>query len=298
MHDTPKTMQYSLDMFRCGALVTDKQRRIIYANNYFLDELKWPLDELIGKAIDEIFNRPSKIFCESYLMPLLMHNKKYEEIQLSLLDGKGVKIPVIVNAHMDSNETIYWSIFNATNRSKLYQELVDARTKLEAQAEVLESLSSTDDLTGLMNKREMTIRAPLLLEQSQRFKHSISVLMIDIDFFKKINDNHGHLEGDRVLKEFGRCLTEFGRQSDLISRFGGEEFLLMLPDTNSEGANVCAKRVHDLVTKIRVANGPITVSIGICVTDGTQAYETICLRADQALYQAKNSGRNRTVFFK
>tara|TARA_R110002153_G_scaffold110189_1_gene251131 strand:- start:6692 stop:7615 length:924 start_codon:yes stop_codon:yes gene_type:complete len=284
------------DAFQCGALITNKHRKIIYANAYFSNELNWQIEKLIGKSSDDLFTFSSKIFIESYLMPLLLHEKKCDEIQLALLDGKNNRISIIVNAKMDDQGHIYWSLFNATKRDKLYEELIETRNKLEAQAKILQSMSATDELTGLMNRREINLRAPELLNQAKRYVHTVALLMIDIDHFKEINDSYGHLEGDRVLKELGLRLKTFGRQTDLIARFGGEEFIMLLPDTDATDARLFAERLHKLMSEIHVNSAPVTVSIGITMSDGSHSLEDLTKQADTALYKAKSNGRNRTEF--
>jgi diguanylate cyclase (GGDEF)-like protein len=287
----------SPDAFQSGALITDKNRNIIYANAYFSDELHWKLETLLGKSSDDLFTYSSKIFIESYLMPMLLHEKKCEEIQLALLDGNNNRISIIVSAKMDEQGHVYWSFFNASNRDKLYEELIATRKKLEAQAKVLTLMASTDELTGLMNRRELNLRAPELLNQAKRYAHKIALIMIDIDHFKKVNDSFGHMQGDRVLKELGQRLKKLGRQTDLIARFGGEEFIMFLPDTDVKDANLFAERLHKLVSKIEVNNIPITVSIGITMSDGSQNLHHLYQQADDALYLAKNNGRNRTEIY-
>jgi diguanylate cyclase (GGDEF)-like protein len=285
------------DAFQSGALITDKNRTVVYANTYFSDELNWDVETLIGKSSDDLFTYSSKIFCESYLMPLLLHEKKCEEMQLTLLDGNGERIPVIINAKMDEQDNIYWSFFNASKRDELYEKLIVARKKLEVQTEILQQMSSTDELTGLMNRREMNSRGPELISQAKRYGHTIALLMIDIDLFKQVNDSFGHTEGDRVLKELGQRLQKFGRQTDLIARFGGEEFIMLLPDTEATDANLFAKRLHKLMSEIEVNHTPITVSIGVTMSDGSQNLHDLTKQADSALYQAKSNGRNTTVFY-
>ena len=285
------------DEFQSGALITNANREIVYANAYFSDELNWTLNKLLGQSSDDLFTISSKIFCESYLMPLLIHEKKCEEMQLTLFDGNGKRVPIIVSAKMDEQNCIYWSFFNASKRDKLYEELIDARKELEDQAKTLKLMASTDELTGLMNRRELNLRAPELINQAKRYTHNIALLMIDIDHFKKINDAYGHLEGDRVLKKLGQKLQTFGRQTDLIARFGGEEFNMLLPDTNKSDAKIFAQRLHQLMLGIEVNLTPITVSIGITMTDGSHSLHDLTNQADGALYEAKKNGRNQTEFY-
>ncbi|MFT2090269.1 GGDEF domain-containing protein [Paraglaciecola sp. 2405UD69-4] len=286
----------SPDMFQAGFLITDENRQILYANRYFFDEFQLSTDKIVGTCSDNIFTHSSRIFCESYLMPLLIHEGRCEEMQLALLDGNNKRISIIVSARMDKEKRIYWSFFNASKRDQLYDELIETRKELEAQTKILQSLSSTDELTGLTNRREFNLRAPELINQAKRNGHSYVLFIVDIDFFKKINDSFGHLEGDRVLKEFGAQLQSFGRETDLVARFGGEEFIVLLPNINIEDAKVLASRLHSLISKIQVNHTPITVSIGAVLSDASQSLHEVTQLADDALYQAKNSGRNKTVF--
>lgn len=285
------------DLFQSGFLITDENRCIIYANSYFADEFNLLTEELLGTSSDGLFTHSSRIFCESYLMPLLVHEGNCEEMQLALIDGDGDRVSIIVSARMDKKKRIYWSFFNASKRDQLYNELIETRKELEAQTKVLQSLSSTDELTGLTNRREFNLRAPQLIKQAKRYGYSFALFIIDIDHFKNINDTFGHLEGDRVLKELGSQLKSFGRETDLVARFGGEEFILLLPNINIEDAKFQALRLHSLISRIQVNQIPVTVSIGGMLSDGSQNLRDTTSKADDALYRAKNSGRNKTVFY-
>ena len=121
--------------------------------------------------------------------------------------------------------------------------------------------------------------------------------MIDIDHFKNINDSYWYQKGDRILQELGQRLQTFGRQTDLIARFGGEEFIMLLPDTGADDVNLFAERLDKLLSEIEVNNTPVTVSIGITMSDGSQNLHDLTKQADSALYNAKNNGRNRTDFY-
>lgn len=292
-----KFLNPKLDAFQSGAMVTDENRKIIYANTYFLSELNWELKTLVGKSSDDLFTYASKIFFESYLMPTLLHDKKCEEMQLTLFDGNGARVPILVSTKIDEKGYIYWVFFNASKRDKLYEELINIRKKLEAQAKILTSMASTDELTGLMNRREVNLRAPELINQTKRFDNTIALLMVDIDHFKRINDSFGHIQGDNILKELGLRLQTFGRQTDLIARFGGEEFIMLLPDTDEAGTKLFAMRLHELMSEIKINNTTVTISIGVTMSDGSQNLDNLTKQADNALYMAKSNGRNKTVFY-
>ena len=161
--DDNRVTDYSADYFLSGALVTNADNVIVYVNTYFKKELYWHCNELIGKYIDKILTKSSKIFLQSYVLPTLIHEKKCQEMQLIMLSAQGERMAVTVNAQLDEKGFIYWSFFNATQRDKLYDELIKTREKLEAQTERLQSLASTDELTSLLNRREMDYRSVLLL---------------------------------------------------------------------------------------------------------------------------------------
>jgi diguanylate cyclase (GGDEF)-like protein len=296
-NNNDEVLNFSPDNFPCGAFVTNSSRIITYVNSYFSSELLWKPEELIGKNADVIFTQSSKIFFQSYIIPTLLHEKTCEEMQLIIFNAKGVRIPITVNAHISDDDCIYWSFFNASKRDQLYEELLKTRETLEEQAEQLKLLASIDELTELLNRREMKYRSTLLLEQSARSHQSVGLLMLDIDYFKKINDTFGHLEGDRVLKELGQNLKQFCRQTDLVARIGGEEFLIMLPDTNKTETLLFCKRLHQSIANIKVDNSPLQVSIGVSVSDDKISFTDFYAQADNAVYKAKELGRNRTEVY-
>lgn len=293
----PTIQDYSPDSFPCGAFVTNSSRVITYVNSYFTTELLFKPGELIGKNADVIFTQSSKIFFQIYLIPTLLHEKTCEEMQLIIFNAKGVRIPITVNAHISNDNCIYWSFFNASKRDKLYEELIKNRQILEEQAEQLKLLASTDDLTALLNRREMKHQSTLLLERAARSNQPVGLLMLDIDYFKNINDTYGHLEGDRVLKELGQKLKGFCRKTDLVSRIGGEEFLIMLPDTDKTDTLLFCRKLHELISNIKVDNNPIRVSIGVSICNDNISFTDLYAQADDAVYKAKELGRNRTEVY-
>jgi hypothetical protein len=203
---------FTLDNLPCGALVTNAEYVILDINSYFVNELCWDRNFLVGHSIEKILTKASKVFYQSYLIPTLLHKKHCEEMQLSIIDGNGKYIPITVNAKLNVNKNTYWSFFDASNRNKLYEELLQAREKLELQTFELKELASIDELTGLLNRREVKSRSISMLSQCTRTKKSLSLLMIDIDFFKKINDNYGHAEGDRSIKKIWSTINRIWQE--------------------------------------------------------------------------------------
>lgn len=158
-----------------------------------------------------------------------------------------------------------------------------------------------DALTGCYNKKETQIFIEKLLYTYLRYKKEpFSLLMIDIDFFKKINDTYGHLAGDKALKEMTKIVFSLIRQSDFFGRYGGEEFLLVLPSTKITGAIKLAKRIKDSIEnhifEFDKNDIKFTVSIGVTSVGLNDDYESLISRVDEALYEAKHKGRNRIEY--
>jgi diguanylate cyclase (GGDEF)-like protein len=158
--------------------------------------------------------------------------------------------------------------------------------------------SLKDELTRLYNRRALEEFAPKEVARAQRFEHSLSVLLIDIDKFKQINDVYGHQAGDHVLRTIGRILRIETRKNDFSFRYGGEEFLVLLPETNKNQAKVVAEKLRNVIerTTMLPSNREFcTASFGVSELLANEHWERLIERADRALYDAKNQGRNRVV---
>lgn len=182
------------------------------------------------------------------------------------------------------------------SRQKL-QKLLQEQVKL---VEELERLANTDSLTGICNRRYLLMIAEQEIKRSQRYNFSFTVLLLDIDHFKKINDTYGHNIGDKVIIFMTQTVINNLRQPDCFGRFGGEEFVILLPDTDIDEGVIVAERIrhniHHQSISVENQQVSITVSIGVASYNlGDQTIDAIIHRADQALYQAKNQGRNRVI---
>lgn len=181
-------------------------------------------------------------------------------------------------------------------RRKMYQD------RLRANYETSLALAVTDSLTGLHNRRYMVSHLDTLMERGRESGRPVALLIMDIDHFKAVNDSHGHAVGDEVLKEFAERIKRNVRGIDLAVRYGGEEFVVVLPETDLEVATMVAERLRRNIGEepffVSSEDGEITVtvSIGATVYDGTEiTADTLLRRADEALYTAKNQGRNQVV---
>lgn len=179
-----------------------------------------------------------------------------------------------------------------TSFNHLQRDLQESYKKIEQQAHV-------DYLTGLSNRRYFLELAEQEISRATRYKSSLAVCMLDVDYFKKVNDTYGHKVGDILLQKLSELFNESLRNIDIVGRIGGEEFAILLPETDSVHAIEVAERLRKLVegTKITLETGlplKFTVSIGIAMFDGKgENIDTLLNSADQALYQAKSSGRNK-----
>jgi diguanylate cyclase (GGDEF)-like protein len=167
----------------------------------------------------------------------------------------------------------------------------DITTEVDLAA-AQERLARTDTLTGLVNRRGMHDALERERARGRRAVSPTSVLIIDVDHFKKINDVHGHAAGDLVLRQVAKCVTGAVRASDAVARWGGEEFLVLLPDTPIEGAKACAENIRAKIEAMR-GDQPVTVSIGCAQFGSRESTHAAIARADERLYQAKATGRNR-----
>ncbi|BAQ65323.1 diguanylate cyclase [Geminocystis sp. NIES-3709] len=185
-------------------------------------------------------------------------------------------------------------------RIKNHLELKFTRDELKKALVELEKLAKTDDLTGISNRRHFISLAEREFNLARRQKRSFSLLILDIDYFKKINDTYGHPVGDLVIQFVAQQCVLCIRKEDLCARWGGEEFIIFLSETNLEDAVLVANRIrtniYNEIIDIDSYKISLTVSIGVSVykSDDTSVSQAIS-RSDMALYQAKNSGRNRVV---
>lgn len=161
----------------------------------------------------------------------------------------------------------------------------------------LETLATTDPLTGILNRRACLERGQELAGEAQRFLHPLTVMMIDIDHFKEVNDRHGHETGDEILRLFATVVKGCLRQVDVFGRMGGEEFAVLMPETAGPGALIATERIREAVEGAVLKHGetPIRITVSIGAVAGSESVKEALRQADKALYRAKTEGRNRVV---
>ena len=194
-------------------------------------------------------------------------------------DGQIVKYSVVVD-------------ISATKQ--IQNSLAEAHAQLALKSHELELLSVTDSLTGLVNRHKLDERLADELARSRRHGTAFALIMLDIDHFKAVNDTYGHQAGDEVLVEMAALLRRHSRDSDMLGRWGGEEFLLLCPETDESGAMSLAEHLRASIEAARFSTlGRVTASFGVAVWRPVDDGEALLRRADEALYRAKEKGRNR-----
>lgn len=241
--------------------------------------------------------------------------KRYNEIngQLELVRRDGRKVMVMISGRVERDVEkrfvrTHCILFDVTERESMEREIRTLNTQLEKRIEertaelaaanvALARLARHDELTGLPNRLAANERLRLEFVSMKRTLRPYSVLMMDIDHFKRVNDRHGHAIGDRVLRRIAAVFQGSIRARDFVCRFGGEEFLVLLPETDSTGASIVAEKIRQAVLNCDDAvAGPVTISIGAAVASPLQTSEDDAVReADERLYKAKRMGRNKTV---
>lgn len=179
---------------------------------------------------------------------------------------------------------------------QLRASLENEKQALAVANERLTSLAATDGMTGVKNYRAFREQLDVELHGAARYGSALSLLLLDLDHFKQLNDRYGHPAGDSVLVEFARILQDNARECDFVARYGGEEFVVILPRTDASGALALAERYRMIVEAAAWQYSPVTVSIGLATAETLRdTSDTLIERADTALYQAKAAGRNRVV---
>lgn len=281
----------ALDRIPTFIYMKDRQRRYIYANRPTLDLFNVSEDELRGSD-DARFFPPETV-------------ARLHEIDTRVLEHGEDTAEEVVTEDAKGNRRVYWEIktpiFEDESKTRIWG-ICGISTDITEHMDLLEQLKSQatkDYLTGLANRRHFMERGENELAHAKRYRHALSLLMIDIDHFKNINDAHGHKVGDIVLQELANILRNTFRTVDVIGRIGGEEFAVVLPETELQQALEVAERLRMNAAEAdleQAAGLPLhfTVSVGVVALAGRDiSLGNLLDLADTALYEAKQGGRNR-----
>ena len=252
-----------------------------------------PIIALTASVIKGDKERALAAGCDGYLQKPIDVDRLPSQIQQFLEGTRDVLNP--------EEELRYLKEHNKRLTERLEQQ-VERLSSVSEMNKRLADMSLTDELTGLPNRRYLNRRLREELAMTRRFNSPISCIMIDLDHFKQINDTLGHQAGDEILREVAKVLSSGRRGYDVVGRYGGEEFLVLLPQVDADEAMAVAERLRREVegAVFRIASGTstqVTISLGLTTFRGDEELEEAELiqRTDEALYQAKTSGRNRSV---
>lgn len=286
------SFQYAL----VGSAIEDvTTQRIVDVNPALCQQFGYSREQLIGMKFADLSHPEDRDATAELIAQLISGcrasghlEKRYRHRDGHIIDAYvGV---TLVRDVADVPRHLIVQVLNVT-------DLKAATDQLQASNRELERLALTDGLTGLWNRRYFDRVLAHEWVRSKRYRVPMSLVLLDVDHFKRLNDRFGHDVGDRVLATLGRLLSEQIRSADVIARYGGEEFAMILPETGEQAAHMLAERCRQAVAKYPWAHRPVTVSVGVASLEpgtATTASELV-RRADQALYTAKAHGRNTTM---
>ncbi|MDQ1298152.1 MAG: hypothetical protein QG558_691 [Campylobacterota bacterium] len=229
----------------------------------------------------------------------------YDVLRLLKENSDTAKIPIIFVTGKDSEEEEEYGLeLGAVDyiTKPIRPSIVKARVKthlmLKQQHDQLMAMATHDQLTGVYNRHYLVDDLSKRMSQSKRHNEALSVIMVDIDHFKNVNDTFGHLMGDLILKAVAKVVGESARKEDTAARFGGEEFVLVLDNCTAYDALIKAERLRSKIEALMPESIAVTASFGVAQLDAhIQQYEELLKNADTALYAAKEEGRNRVVLY-
>ncbi|MBX7099086.1 MAG: diguanylate cyclase [Myxococcaceae bacterium] len=282
------TLRTLLDAAPLPLVVTGLDDGVVrYANSRASVMFELPLTQFVGKKAPSFYAKPSDR--DAFVEGLRKSGQ---------VDAASVQLQT-------STGRPFWALLSAKtlelNGEKVF---VVGFTEVTAQKELeqrLWTMATIDGLTGVFNRRHFFELAEAEVTRAGRHGRATSVAMLDLDHFKKINDEHGHSTGDLALKAAAGALKAAVRETDLVARYGGEEFAVLFPDCPLDGARAIMERVREVVEGLRLRDGEkvlpvkLTISIGVAQLEPKESLHSLLKRADQVLYAAKHSGRNRVV---
>lgn len=280
----------AFDSSKSGILIVDK--------NGVIEEVNPGFTELTGFQAEDVVGKNPRILRSGY------HSREfYDELWETILSGESWT-GRIYNVKKDGSK--YWEkctispIFSKDGTITHFMGIKDDITTEKEAEDSLKAKSDTDYLTGIANRRSLMEKSTAAFIRAREEKRNLSILMMDIDHFKSINDSYGHGSGDQVLKAFAELIKDTVRESDILGRYGGEEFMVALPNTGGKDAVAIAERIRknmkhknfDFEEEIV----HISVSIGVAsIDEDTRTLAELIERADKALYEAKSKGRNQVL---
>ncbi len=271
----------TFDASRDPIMLIDSEMKIIKANLATTKYLLKPFNEILGKTYFELFQGTDRPPAECPLEQM-KKTKKHEEAELYLSERY-----IWVRVSFDP-------IFDDKGNLIMFVHIIRDITESRHAEEELRRLATTDKLTAAYNRIKFEEIIEREIERVKRYNQPLSMIMFDIDHFKKINDTYGHGAGDYVLKTIADIVRETIRKLDYLIRWGGDEFMIISSETNLEKAHLLAERIREITERYKFDNiGTLTVSFGVTEFKEVDTEESFIRRTDNAMYSAKEKGRNR-----
>jgi len=312
----PERVRAMLDTLTEGAAIVDGDGQIVLANQSLAQILSTEPKQLLGVKLARLpWKTPAapsndeaagqtrlpwddftvKIDCRGRMVQLQTESGSRSLVvnASSILGGKG------------SLRGCVFTFDDVTGIEQKNQQLVEmvrqlgqAQQRVQMQNNELQRLATRDALTGCLNRRAFHEQLATLFAMSKRQNHPLSAIMLDIDHFKAVNDNYGHARGDDVLRGIAETLRNSVRGADVVCRYGGEEFCILMPATNLDGALQLAEKLRQAIAGASIAEIAVTASFGVsCTNVGAGSAQALIDQADEALYNSKHAGRNITTRF-
>jgi diguanylate cyclase (GGDEF)-like protein/putative nucleotidyltransferase with HDIG domain/PAS domain S-box-containing protein len=308
----PDRVRAALDTLAEGLLVLDRDERIVLANQAFAKHLGQPAQDLQGTHVDRLpwaqLDETGDSQPQFPWANAISDGEARTGVMLGLRPNESEQRMFMVNSSpivCDDGQCrgVLASFGDVTLLKKKQAELVGmletlkkSREEIRRQNEELQILATRDPLTSCLNRRSFLAQFETEWASAQRYAHPLSCVMLDIDHFKSINDEFGHSVGDQVLQKVAAALRTTVRDGDLVCRYGGEEFCILLPHLDKDGARAAAERYRKAVATVRAHHRSITISLGVsAISLDAHTLQELLDQADKSLYIAKRSGRNRVV---
>ncbi len=306
--DSRRSLESIMEGIADGVLVIDGDYTIIKANSAAAESMGLKKTEMIGRKCYSVIHRRQEPCEQPSVICPIPHIFERQENSVKLLhthhDGKGNErhIEITASPVRDAKGRTVAMVETYRDIMEKYSddELVKLVKRLNEAQTHLKHMAITDDLTGLRNRRYIIERLEEEYQRSKRTGDFLSLVMLDIDHFKNINDTHGHLFGDVVLRVVASRIKSILRRHDIVGRVGGEEFLVICPESSLVDTVIVAERIRKIIHEEQIGDGVkevnVTLSAGVTeIHENDASSEKFFSRADMALYRAKEEGRNRVV---
>jgi diguanylate cyclase (GGDEF)-like protein/PAS domain S-box-containing protein len=281
--DSEASIRSLLDSSPVSIVLTRvEDHKVVFANRHAATMFEVPLEAIAGKNAPDYWQDPAD---RAAFLERLFHQGRVDDLEARFRSQSGRQFWARLSAQrlrFDGQDTLLAAMVDITDQKRAHERLRE--------------LATHDALTGIYNRRHVEDLGRREIERAQRYQRPLTFAMLDADHFKAINDAHGHPVGDEVLRALSDRCAKTLRSNDVLGRYGGEEFVVIFPETTMEEASVVAERVRGAIAEtpilVRDRSLVVTVSIGLAAFERGQDFRAVFERADSALYAAKQSGRN------